>query len=403
MSSIMKTPDGWIATNIGMVAKTNLKSIDRNYPYQDIFYLDTGSITKGEIYSLQNYKLEDAPSRAKRLVKNNDILYSTVRPNQEHYGYVSNPLDNLIVSTGFAVITAESINSKFLYYYLIQASVTNFLHTLAEHSTSAYPSIKPIDIENIDFNIPIKIEEQKAIADILTAFDDKTELLKAQNKTLEETSQTIYKEWFGKYQKGDELPVGWETGTLVDIADHIKDNIKPFNNPNIEYYHFSLPAYDNGLSPVVEKGESIKSIKYSVKNRSFLVSKLNPFTPRIWTILNSEGNYICSTEFQVVKPKEEIYFTLIHCFLNSNNFTKELSQKIKGTSSSHQRVNPQDIFDVTLIIPNEADIKKLDELLWPIILKKGINLDQIQTLKQTRDTLLPKLMSGEVRVREFKD
>lgn len=289
-------------------------------------------------------------------------------------------------------------NPYFLFYNLLW----RYKEIESKANGAAQQNLSVGVLKGLEITLP-SIEEQKSIADILTAFDDKIELLKVQNETLEEILQSIFKEWFGKYHEADKLPEGWRTGTLGDIADHIKENIKPFDNPNLEYYHFSLPAYDNGLNPVIEKGESIKSNKYSVKNKSFLVSKLNPFTPRIWTIQNTAKNYICSTEFQVVKPHNESLFSLIHCFLNSDRFTKELSQKIKGTSSSHQRVNPQDIFDVTLIIPNEVDIIKLDELIRPLILKKGINLDQIQILKQTRDTLLPKLMSGEVRVNEFKD
>lgn len=345
-------PEGWIEVNIAEIATTNDESISRDYNHLNIEYLDTGSITKNSIEGFQLFDLKEAPSRAKRLVKNGDIIYSTVRPNQEHYGYINNPKANCVVSTGFCVIrTKDTCYSKFLYHLLTQNKVRDYLHILGEQSASAYPSIKPIDIENLIINIPGEINEQKAIAKVLTAFDDKIELLQAQNNTLETMTQTIFKEWFGKYQIEDELPKGWRVGKLGDIAKHVKNNIKPFNNPNKLYHHYSLPAYDDGLRPVNELGSDIKSNKYSVENNSFLVSKLNPFTPRIWTIFNSEDVNICSTEFQVVKPNEDNLFSIIHCLLNSKHFTSNLSQKVKGTSSSHQRVNPEDIFEVDLIIP----------------------------------------------------
>ena len=267
---------------------------------------------------------------------------------------------------------------------------------------SAVPSLTTAVLNQFPFSIPKDIKEQKAIANILTAFDDKIENLQAQNNTLEGTAQTIFKEWFGKYQVGDELPDGWTYEKLETIADHIKNNIRPFNHPDKDYLHYSLPAYDNGLVPEIEKGVNIRSYKYEVVANSFLVSKLNPFTPRIWTIYNSVDNHICSTEFQVVKPKADDFFSFIHCFLNSTRFTSVLSQKIKGTSSSHQRVNPQDIFDVNIIVPSETDLEKFNSLANPLIKKKDINHRQMQTLKQTRDTLLPKLMSGQLRVNEFK-
>ena len=81
--------------------------------------------------------MKEAPSRAKRLVKNGDIIYSTVRPNQEHYGYITNPKANCVVSTGFCVIrTKDKCYSKFLYHLLIQNKVRDYLHLLGEQSAS---------------------------------------------------------------------------------------------------------------------------------------------------------------------------------------------------------------------------------------------------------------------------
>jgi type I restriction enzyme S subunit len=296
----------------------------------------------------------------------------------------------------YTKIDENKIIPKYLYFKLKTINLENL------NVGSAVPSLTTAVLNQLTIDIPKNINEQESIASILTSFDNKIDLLEAQNKTLEETAQTIFAEWFNKYKNGDELPEGWQIDSLEKIANHSKTSIKPFDNPDTDYYHYSLPSYDNGLIPVIEKGEMIKSNKYLVENNSFLVSKLNPFTPRIWTIFDSQQNFICSTEFQVVKPKEELYFSLIHCFLNSDEFTSELSQKIKGTSSSHQRVNPQDIFDVELVIPSENDLIKFNSVIYPLLAKKNINHKQIQTLSQTRDELLPRLMTGEIRVNDFK-
>ncbi len=296
----------------------------------------------------------------------------------------------------YTKIDESKIIPKYLYFKLKTINLENL------NVGSAVPSLTTAVLNQLTIDIPKNINEQESIASILTSFDNKIELLEAQNKTLEETAQTIFAEWFNKYKNGDELPEGWQIDSLEKIANHSKTSIKPFDNPDAEYYHYSLPSYDNGLIPIIEKGDMIKSNKYLVENNSFLVSKLNPFTPRIWTIFDAQQNFICSTEFQVVKPKEELYFSLIHCFLNSDEFTSELSQKIKGTSSSHQRVNPQDIFDVELVIPSENDLINFNSAIYPLLAKKNINHKQIQTLSQTRDELLPRLMTGEIRVNEFK-
>ena len=114
-SADKKLPEDWVETTLGEVIETNKNTISKDFKFTEIQYLDTGSITEGKIDSFQKFKLIEAPSRAKRLVNDNDIVYSTVRPNQKHFGFIQNPLDNLVVSTGFAVITSnEKSFSKFI-------------------------------------------------------------------------------------------------------------------------------------------------------------------------------------------------------------------------------------------------------------------------------------------------
>ena len=114
------------------------------------------------------------PSRARRKVGIDDILYSTVRPNQRHYGIVKEVLPNMLVSTGFAVITTDKAvaDSDFLYYYLTQNDIVDGLHAIGEQSVSTYPSIKPSDIESLEMMLP-SLEEQQEIGRTLLAMDDK--------------------------------------------------------------------------------------------------------------------------------------------------------------------------------------------------------------------------------------
>jgi type I restriction enzyme, S subunit len=156
--------DDWEVVSIGDFVKTNAISITKEYQFEKIRYLDTGSLNEGEIDFLQNYVLKDAPSRAKRIVKHNDVLISTVRPNQKHYGIVKHPEKDIIVSTGFCVITCEKIDPHFVYIYLTQNDMTEYLHSIAEGSTSTYPSLKPSDIEKLEFKMPPK-EKLKVFSD----------------------------------------------------------------------------------------------------------------------------------------------------------------------------------------------------------------------------------------------
>lgn len=135
---------------LGDICKTNKNSYYPKDNWKFVNYLDTGSLTENKITELQyiNTKTDKMPSRARRKVIKNSILYSTVRPNQLHYGIIKEPVDNLLVSTGFAVIDVDTNKAipEFIYYLLTQNNTTEQLQAIAEQSVSTYPSIKPSDI-----------------------------------------------------------------------------------------------------------------------------------------------------------------------------------------------------------------------------------------------------------------
>ncbi len=153
-SELGVVPEGWRVGVLGDVIKTNISSINRDFEKDVIQYLDTGSITEGHIESTQKLRLADAPSRARRIVRHNDILISTVRPNLRHYGILKEPENNFIVSTGFCVISCNKADPHFVYYFLTTNEMTDYLHSVAEGSTSTYPSIKPSDIEKVELVLP---------------------------------------------------------------------------------------------------------------------------------------------------------------------------------------------------------------------------------------------------------
>jgi type I restriction enzyme S subunit len=130
-----------------------------------------------------------------------------------------------------------------------------------------------------------------------------------------------------------------------------------------------------------------------------LISKLNPKFPRVWAICSPiQNNSICSTEFQVVLPKNPEYFNFIYYFLKSKTVTDELIASASGTSGSHQRVAPEYIFNLSLLFPPQEKIDEFNKIVDAYLEKMTNNHYQIQTLEKLRDTLLPKLMSGQVRV-----
>ncbi|MBW6518120.1 MAG: restriction endonuclease subunit S [ANME-2 cluster archaeon] len=187
---VEEADEGWNSVRVGDFVHTNVSSINKDNALKTIRYLDTGSLTEGKIDGYQILDIADAPSRARRIVKNNDILISTVRPNQKHYGILKNPAENVIVSTGFCVITCDKINPHFIYILLTTDEMTEYLHSIAEGSTSTYPSLKPSDIEGLEFQLPSK-EKLDAFSEYADDAWNKIEYNHTQIRTLEKLRDTL--------------------------------------------------------------------------------------------------------------------------------------------------------------------------------------------------------------------
>lgn len=153
-------PKGWEVGKLGDVLECNPETLSSKDNLKIILYLDTSNITNNRINELQVLDLEkdEIPSRARRKVKNNDIIFSTVRPALSHYGIIKNLPDNLIVSTGFAVFRAkeEIVFPELVYSFLTDEKTVKYLQAKAEMSVSTYPSVTSDDITNLDFAIPEK-------------------------------------------------------------------------------------------------------------------------------------------------------------------------------------------------------------------------------------------------------
>lgn len=147
-------PEGWKVYRIKDLCYINKKTVSSKDAKKEILYLDTGSITENVIDSFESYILEEAPSRARRIVKKNSIIFSTVRPNQNHYGILKTVPENLIVSTGFAVFDPKFDIANILYFFLSSKDFVDYCQMIAEGAVATYPSIKPEEIGKVKILLP---------------------------------------------------------------------------------------------------------------------------------------------------------------------------------------------------------------------------------------------------------
>ena len=393
--------EDWKECKLGEIVEINKNSYSEKENWKFVNYLDTGNITENKISEIQHINLSDEklPSRAKRKVKNNNILYSTVRPNQKHFGIIKSFPENFLVSTGFAVLDVNEklANPDFVYYYLIQNENTESLHAIAEQTTSAYPAIKPNDIANLSINLPPLATQQK-IATILSSLDDKIELNNKINDNLEQQAQAIFKSWFVDFEPfGGKMPEGWRVGKLGDFVE-IKRGGSPRPIQNFlsdEGYRWLKISDVTSLSApfVLNIAEHIKEEGLSktvfLKAGSLVLS--NSATPGIPKILDLDT---CIHDGWLYFPKSQL----------SNEYLYLLFKEIRpqlinlGNGSIFTNLKTDILRNYEITLPNKETLSNFQNIIKSIFEKMLFIQRETKQLEIIRDALLPKLMSGEIDV-----
>ena len=277
----------------------------------------------------------------------------------------------------------KNIDTLYLYYFFL-----DYRRILA-HSASGtvFKNLTTEIVRDVSINLP-PLQEQKAIAKVLTAFDDKIELLQDQNKTLETMAQTIFKEWFGKYQIGDELPEGWREYELGDVCNLSAGGDKPKNSTSKSEGENIIPIYSNGI-----KNEGL----YGFTNNASI------FDESVTVSARGTIGYVCLRPIpyvpivrlvSVIPDKNYLSAKFLFYFLKNN--------QILGTGTTQQQLTIPDFKLTRIIIPNSRLMDDFTKIINTFYIKIYSNKNQIQSLTKTRDTLLPKLMSGQVRVNNIK-
>ena len=374
---------------LGDACVTNANSYSLKEEWKFVNYLDTGNITDNIIESIQyiDTKVEQLPSRARRKVKNGSIVYSTVRPNQRHFGIIKTQPENFLVSTGFAVIDvdADVLDADFLYYLLTQPTLVEALHAIAEQSTSAYPSIKPSDIENLEIMVP-ELATQKKIADILGSLDRKIAKNNAINDNLQQQAKALYQQMF----IDNPVPGGY-IGTLSDIAD-----ITMGQSPNGSSYN------EDGNGTVFFQGRAEFGFRFP--------------SVRLYTTEPKRMAYANDTLMSVRAPVGDLNVAYTDCCIgrglaaihsksNKQSFVlytmfslRKQLDVFNGEGTVFGSINRTSLNELPIFIPSDREIVNFETIVAPIDAAIRNNYEEICRLEKIRDTLLPKLMSGELDV-----
>lgn len=390
-------PD-WRRYKLGDLIKVNEETVDKNAGW--INYIDISSVNAGFFDAPRKIKLSEAPSRAKRLLKDGDTVISSVRPYLKAYFYFKATNPYTVASTGFAILSPKKIDPRFLYYVTTN---DNYIQFLTNNCTgSAYPAFNPEVIEKSIVYIPDNIAEQLRIAEILSSLDDKIELNLEMNKTLEEMAMAIYKEWFvdfGPFRDGEfvdselgSIPKGWEVKDLNHISNTLDKIRKPISSRERLKISGYYPYY--GATGILDW---INDYKYDgryvlmAEDGTVMTKDQKPYLQFI------EGKFWVSNHAHVLKGKDYYSDTFLYHSLSNLYIVPYVTGAVQLKISRRN-------MDLMKFVTSSLEIHtRFDAIVNPLIEQIFTNKSETETLKELRDYLLPKLISGEVRVKAAEE
>lgn len=379
----------------------------RNGIYKPKKYHGVGTkiVNMGELFS--NNRLSDMEmkrlyitdkEKEKYSLRNGDLIFARRSLTAEGAGKCSlvyNVSDDIVFES--SIIRARpdknKASSQFLFYFFSSPYGKYLIGTILRQVAVA--GITGSDLMKLEFMLP-PLAEQKAIAAVLSSLDDKIDLLHRQNATLERMAETLFRQWFI-----EEAEEGWEEKTLGDVVEICGGSTPSTKEPdfwNGNIFWTSPRDLADLKSPFLFSTERKISEKGLAKISSGLL-------PKGTLLLSSRApiGYLAISEIEVAINQGYIailnndtipnYFMFLWCKYNMEEI------KAAGNGSVFQEISKSVFRTLSFTCPPLDLVKKFCHMIEPLFQKICFNQQQIRTLEKLRDTLLPKLMSGEVRVR----
>ena len=418
--------DACSAINYGLTASASSSSVGPKF-------LRITDIVRGHIdWNDVPHVDADADVSEKYRLYDGDIVIARTGASTGTSAYVKDPPPSVFASYLVRLQARPGFDPRFLAYLLKSDMFVGYIHGVLGDK-SAQPNASASTMTAAPITVPQSKAEQRAIAHVLGTLDDKIELNRRMNETLEEMARALFKSWFvdfdpirakidGRWQPGESLPglpadlydlfpdrlvdselgkipEGWEVGEFGDVVTRLRDTESPANSPEALFSHFSIPAYDEGQNPIEQLGQDIKSSKSRVSHDGVLLSKLNPEIERVWLVdVTPHERAICSTEFLVLRASPPFQRMYVYCLVRSPQFRGQMESLVTGTSKSHQRAPANATLALRALIPPVGVIEAF-EILASESLGRCVDLRrESRILASLREVLLPMLVSGYLRV-----
>ncbi|GAA7539802.1 hypothetical protein HpBHB29_12720 [Helicobacter pylori] len=386
------------------VIAINQNNYTKEDNYKKVCYLDTDNITNNRINAFLKIDLtkEKLPSRAKRKCSLNSIIYSSVRPNQRHFGIIKEIPKNFLVSTAFIVIDIidlKKLDPNYLYYYITQDKITHYLQRIAECGTSSYPSITPLDFLNIKIKL-YPLETQQKIARTLSILDQKIENNHKINELLHKILELLYEQYFVRFDFLDENNKPYQTsGRKMKFSKELNRlipsgwSVRFLNHKIVSTYQpktISKTLLNDSYSYSVYGGGGIigRFTEYNHEQSEFIISCRGQCGISYLTLPKSwiTGNAMVIRPTKSYTSKTYLYHTI-----------KKYKLTNYITGSVQPQITRQNLSTMPILIPKRKTLNKWNNisiLLWNLIHN---NMQSTQILTALRDFLLPLLLKQQVK------
>ena len=418
------------------ISELGKEAINASRPFSfkihpEVVFVNTGDVLAGKVLHADISSGKGLPGQAKKALVRNDILLTEIRPGNGRFAFVDFPPEKYVVSTKFMVIESLGrVLPRFLYHVLTNQAALNEFQRIAESRSGTFPQITFDSIAHFPVPTP-PIAEQYRLVQFLDAMETRLDLLRETNATLEAIAQALFKSWFvdfdpvhakarGEQPQGMDdataalfpdsfeeselgmIPKGWRVESVYSIADFIN---------GASYKAFEPNALRRGL-PIIKIAELKAGVtaqtgfsdlempeKYRISSGEILFSwSGNPDTSIDTFVWSYDDAWLNQHIFKVVPAgSEERAFVLLALKYFKPVFT-ELARNKQTTGLGH--VTVADLKRLQIVKPTPQILAAWNEVVAPVIDRAFTMIQQAQTLAQLRDTLLPKLISGQLRLPE---
>ena len=341
---------------------------------------DDGTLNKSGLKSV------DDKNAHKYLLQQNDIVFARTGASVGR-SYFYDERDGELVYAGFLIkysIDPTKVNPKILKFYTHSQAYYDWIQTVDNGATRG--NINAQTYASMPIILPER-HEQDRIVSILSSLDDKIELLHRENATLEQMAETLFRQWF-VVEANEE----WKEGKLGDICNYVNEKIDIDNVEKGDYISTeNMCPNKQGVVLASSVPENGKATKYRIDD--VLLSNIRPYFKKIW-LADKEGG--CSADVLCIRSKNELYKFFTYYTVRQDEFFDYVMLGSKGCKMP--RGDKSHIMNWSIMIPQKETLLKFNKFVANGIEKIRSNNNQIRTLIETRDGLLPRLMSGEVKM-----